>query len=432
MDFEAPTATTLNGADQAGARDLVSDLLPMSEQIGSGMAEQVHRSIPELGTPADETTVFEATEASCGSNVEQIHRLLGQGAEPDTLVVPEAALDYAQSLVQRGTPISVLLRGYRVGHSYLWNRTSQELRNSIDDETVLLSSLESTSGFMFEYVDRVCDQLVAAYHVERDRWVRTAAAVRAETARNIVAGGTVKQRADSARLGYELDRHHVGLILSGEPRHRAPDYVGSLERVAVKAAAALGCTDPLLIPAGVSTLWAWCGTYDAPSPQALLALESYRPPEGIRMAVGRPAHGVEGFRVTHLEAGHAARFWRSGGSVNGGTTTYRAIEVVSLLASDVDRAKRFVAHELGPLVEPTESAARLRSTLLGFLAHGCSHVHAAQALHMHQNTVYNRVRRAEELIGRPVSEHRVELQTALMLAETLGVEVLAEHDPSLR
>jgi DNA-binding PucR family transcriptional regulator len=43
---------------------------------------------------------------------------------------------------------------------------------------------------------------------------------------------------------------------------------------------------------------------------------------------------------------------------------------------------------------------------------------------MHQNTVYNRVRRAEELIGGPVSERRVELQTALMLAETLGSEVL--------
>jgi DNA-binding PucR family transcriptional regulator len=43
---------------------------------------------------------------------------------------------------------------------------------------------------------------------------------------------------------------------------------------------------------------------------------------------------------------------------------------------------------------------------------------------MHQNTVYNRVRRAEELLGGSVAERRVELQTALMLAETLGSEVL--------
>ena len=43
---------------------------------------------------------------------------------------------------------------------------------------------------------------------------------------------------------------------------------------------------------------------------------------------------------------------------------------------------------------------------------------------MHQNTVYNRVRRAEELLGYPVAERRVELQNALMLADVLGTEVL--------
>jgi DNA-binding PucR family transcriptional regulator len=94
------------------------------------------------------------------------------------------------------------------------------------------------------------------------------------------------------------------------------------------------------------------------------------------------------------------------------------------MASDIERARRFVRMQLGPLSEESETAARMRSTLLGFLAHGCSHVRAAQELHMHQNTVYNRVRRAEELLGSPVAERRVELQTALMLAETLGTEVL--------
>jgi DNA-binding PucR family transcriptional regulator len=88
------------------------------------------------------------------------------------------------------------------------------------------------------------------------------------------------------------------------------------------------------------------------------------------------------------------------------------------------RARRFVRHELGPLAVHTDSSARLRSTLLGFLAHGCSHVRAAPDLHMHQNTFYNHVRRAEELLGGSVSERRVELQAALILAETLGPDVL--------
>jgi DNA-binding PucR family transcriptional regulator len=142
------------------------------------------------------------------------------------------------------------------------------------------------------------------------------------------------------------------------------------------------------------------------------------------MALGRPAFGIGGFRMTHIEAGHAARFWALGNGSLDGTASYQAVEVVSLLAADLERARRFVGSELGPLADRSEAAARLRSTLLGFLAHGGSHVHAAQALHMHENTVYKRVRKAEELIGRPIAERRVEVQTALMLAETIGADVL--------
>jgi DNA-binding PucR family transcriptional regulator len=200
--------------------------------------------------------------------------------------------------------------------------------------------------------------------------------------------------------------------------------MGSLEREAIEAAAVLGCADPLLVPAGAAALWAWCGTFKRPDPGALARIEAHRPTEGVRMAVGRPAYGIEGFRVSHLEAGHAARFWELGNGRTGGTTTYRSVEVVSLLASDLDRARRFVASELGPLAENTDAAARMRSTVLSFLAHGGSHTRAAQALHMHHNTVYNRVRRAEELIGAPVTSRGIELQTALLLSETLGAAVL--------
>jgi hypothetical protein len=218
-----------------------------------------------------------------------------------------------------------------------------------------------------------------------------------------------------------LRRTHVGLILADEPETPLGVGGGELEREAIEVAAILGCSDPLLIPAGAAVLWAWCGTFDAPSPFAFGRVERHRPCPSVRMAVGRPAFGVEGFRVTHVEAGHASRFWDLGG---GTATSYRSVELVSLLASDLDRARRFVRNELGPLADQSDNAARLRSTLLGFLANGCSHVRAAPELHMHQNTVYNHVRRAEELLGGSVTERRVELQAALILAETLGPEVL--------
>jgi hypothetical protein len=418
------TPTTLSAEEQAIARSLLSDLTPSSPRVGADMAVHIHERIPEFARLPDEHALLSATEASCTANIEQIFTLLGSGAAPEDLVVPQPALDYAEGLVHRRTPLATLLRAYRLGHGYLLNITSSTLREGIEDEAVLLSALEASSNFTFEYIDGVCDQLVEAYHVERDRWVRTAAAVRAETARNIIDGQLENERVASSRLGYELRRSHVALILSGEAEHRANGRASSLEREAIRAAALLGCGDPLLIPAGSAVLWAWCGTFKPPPPDVLAQVECHHPAEGVRMALGRPAYGLEGFRVSHLEAGHAARFWALGAAQAGGTTSYRSIEIVSLLAADLDRARRFVHGQLGALAEQSDAAARMRSTLLGFLAHGCSHVRAAQELHMHQNTVYNRVRRAEELIGGSVTERRVELQTALMLAETLGAEVL--------
>jgi PucR C-terminal helix-turn-helix domain/GGDEF-like domain len=413
---------TLDGEDHAAAREAFSDLVSASQSIGDGMAGYLHKRIPELTSVVDEHALRADTEASCTANMDQILRMLGRGARADELIVPAPALRYAEALVHRRIALTVLLRAYRVGHAYFWNVASRTLNEAIGPGDLRGAALEASSNFMFDYIDAISDQLVAAYHVERDRWVRSAAAIRAETVRDLLDGRFENERAASIRLGYELRRTHVGLILAGESENRLSLGAGDLEREAIEVAAMLGCGDPLLVPAGAAVLWAWCGTFDPPSPYALARVERHRPSPGARMAVGSPAFGVEGFRVTHVEAGHASRFWDVAGS--GTTTSYRSVELVSLLASDLDRARRFALSELGPLAEQTDSAARLRSTLLGFLANGCSHVRAAPELHMHQNTVYNHVRRAEELLGGSVTERRVELQAALILAETLGPEVL--------
>ena len=69
---------------------------------------------------------------------------------------------------------------------------------------------------------------------------------------------------------------------------------------------------------------------------------------------------------------------------------------------------------------------RLRETVLAFLGHGGSGTRAAKDLHVHQNTVTYRVKRAEELLGRRVSDDPIELTCALTLAAVLGPAVLAD------
>ena len=109
-------------------------------------------------------------------------------------------------------------------------------------------------------------------------------------------------------------------------------------------------------------------------------------------------------------------------------TSYERVELVSLLAGDVPRARAFVAGQLGPLASAAEPAERLRDTVLAFLASGGSATRVAKELYVHQNTVAYRVKRAEELLGRKVGERPIELTCALTLAAALGPAVLAGED----
>ena len=109
---------------------------------------------------------------------------------------------------------------------------------------------------------------------------------------------------------------------------------------------------------------------------------------------------------------------------------YDRVELVSLLASDFPRARAFVAARLGPLAAPTESAARLRETVLAFLAANGSGTRAAKELYVHHNTVAYRVKRAEELLGRSVTDEPIELTCALTLAAVLGSAALDGDEPA--
>jgi DNA-binding PucR family transcriptional regulator len=203
----------------------------------------------------------------------------------------------------------------------------------------------------------------------------------------------------------------------------AGSEIRGLERAVDEAAAALGSAQPLVLASGAARFDVWCGFFDAPGTEAL---ERYEPPPGVLVAFGTPGRGIAGFRKSHAEALQAARIV----SLAGGeaVTGYADVELVSLLADDLPRARAFVAGQLGPLASTAEPVMRLRETVLAFLSSGGSATRVAKELYVHQNTVAYRVKRAEELLGRKVSDRPAELTCALTLAAVLGRAVLVEDD----
>ncbi|MFD3731721.1 helix-turn-helix domain-containing protein [Streptomyces sp. NPDC058632] len=68
----------------------------------------------------------------------------------------------------------------------------------------------------------------------------------------------------------------------------------------------------------------------------------------------------------------------------------------------------------------SDSAAVLRDTVRCYLDSERSVSMVARTMHIAKNTVLHRVRKAEKLRGRPLSEDRLRLHAALHLAKTLS------------
>ncbi|CAB4901034.1 unannotated protein [freshwater metagenome] len=399
--------------------ELLCALALDDDALGRGIAGTLHARIPELAEVRDQRAMLAETEACCTTHVAGILGLLEGGTPLADVAVPDCGREYAVGFVHRRIPLPVLMRAYRFGQQELWETFARRLRTL--GEPAAGEGLRTATALLFEYVDRVARDASAIYQSERDGWIRSAAAVRAETVRGLLAGEERDPDVAGRRLAYELRGTHTALVVSVAPGG-PPVAPGVLERAARAAASAVGGGDPLLLPVGTSAVWAWTATPGVDGDEVEGRLARLTPGPGVRVAAGRPADGVEGFRLSHEEARHAAELH---GDLPGPVTSYRSVELVSLLGADPARARRFVLRELGPLARPDGVAASLRETALAFLDHGGSHVGAAAALHVHKNTVYSRVRRAERELGAPVVPGRAALHAALTLAVTTPGRVIA-------
>ncbi|MGI5499676.1 PucR family transcriptional regulator [Lentzea sp. CA-135723] len=254
---------------------------------------------------------------------------------------------------------------------------------------------------LFSGLDQLSTTLIAQFAAERERWLRSAAFARRELVESVLNGG---HGAD--RLGYDLTRHHLALVVWADG-HSARD----LETAAVNALVAAGCTARLLVAARPSELWAW-GSRTTPVRAELPCTP------GVHVATGLPAEGVAGFRSSHRQAVRARELARL--TQRPGPHAYEDLALSALAAENLDAAAEFVRHELGPLA----ANADLRHTLKVYLDHDRGLSAAAADLHVAKNTVLYRVRKAEQLLARPIRTGRLRLHVALHLADELGPAVL--------
>ena len=107
MDVERPVAADL-------VAEVATAVSRRAAEVSQDVCKLILREIPQLD---DERPVVALLASSVDSNVGTCLQILQHQIDLTTVQAPASALEYARRLAQRGTPLTALLRAYRLGHT---------------------------------------------------------------------------------------------------------------------------------------------------------------------------------------------------------------------------------------------------------------------------------------------------------------------------
>jgi hypothetical protein len=390
-------------------------------EVSEDVYEVIMREIPELH---DDKAVLALLASSVRSNIGTCLQIIQHQIELSAVRAPATSLEYARRRAQLGTPLTALLRAYRLGHTRFTDWLFKELARQADDARMISAATMGMSTIVAGYVDQTSEEIVAAYAREREHWLRNRSAARAARIRDLLSGQRINVSATEATLGYRLRQYHVGVVCWAGDSAAAVDNITRLEHaighVAGKAACAGG---PLFVPRDETSAWAWLPLGIRDRFDAEQACTAGADPD-LHFAFGDAAKGTAGFRLTHRQAIAAQAVALAAGSAVPQAVAFSRVAPVAMMLGSADLLRSWVLSTLAGLATDDEHHARLRDTLLTFLQTGGSYKTTAERLVLHKNTVQYRIRKAAESLGRPVGENQRDVELALRASHWLGSSVL--------
>jgi DNA-binding PucR family transcriptional regulator len=273
----------------------------------------------------------------------------------------------------------------------------------------------------FRFTDASTTLVIGEYERERESLLRSDLAGRHSHVRAVLSGPQADLQAAERALGYLFDGIHVAFrTWAVDNREDGPRVVGQVIRDVTAVMTARGVLTVQDAP-GLATTWLHSAASAELESAAAAALATQA---GVRIAIGLPAAGVQGFRDTYRQAERARAI---GVVASNGVVAYTDVSLLALLLENRDTAYSFMKSELGALAAHDPATEKLRNTLLVFLEHQGRHLPTAQALFVHRNTVAQQVHRAEEILGREATVRTLELQIALRLQAYFDATVSAPH-----
>ena len=408
--------------DRPAVAELMADVAAAVASRSAAVSEDVYDAIlQEIPQLRDDKPVLTLLASSVDSNVDTCLQIMQHRIDLAAVRAPAAATEYARRLAQRGTPLTALLRAYRVGHVCFSDWMLKELARQAGNAEMISAATLSMSRVVAGYIDQTSEEMVAAYAQTRENWLRNRSAARAARIRDLLAGGRIDVGAAEVTLGYRLRQYHVGVVCWVGDAASAADEITRLEHAIGHVAGKAACPgDPVFMPRDESSAWAWLpmGVRDTFAPAAA-GVDA-----DVRFAFGDAARGAAGFRLTHQQALAAQAVALAAGSHAPRAVMFGEVAPIAMMLGSAELLRAWVLGTLAGLAADDEHHARLRETLLVFLQTGGSYKTTAEHLTLHKNTVQYRIRKAKESLGRPVGENRYEVELALQASHWLGSSVL--------
>ncbi|MGW2051479.1 ATP-binding SpoIIE family protein phosphatase [Streptomyces sp. NPDC001858] len=223
-----------------------------ADRLIDDVQQALRREVPDIW---DDPDIARLMAESVAEHILVALAGLEDGVEPSLLSTSAIDLERTRRVARRGSPLSVMLRSFRLGQGVVLDRLLAELPKLTDDVELLSTAARQLVETATGYVDRLSEQGVATYQEERDRRLRwrlsvvNDAGLRIGTTLDIVR--TTEELADLA-TEYFADLVTVDLLdsaLRGHDTQAQGPLV--LRRVAQRAAE--GVPEPAIRPQQLHT-----------------------------------------------------------------------------------------------------------------------------------------------------------------------------------
>ncbi|MFT4201776.1 PucR family transcriptional regulator [Gordonia sp. (in: high G+C Gram-positive bacteria)] len=346
---------------------------------------------------AGDRTLVDALVGTNMANLAQWaqHNVESPGARVPIRVIDDGAA-MVREMVRRGLD-SGMLDAFRTAQSVAWRRWMEVCFMLTDDLDVLREVLDVTSQSIGTFLDDTVTALAEQIAVARAQLIGDTHAERRAAVALVLEGAPIDDARAESQLNYRLTGPQTAVVLSGTgmPMRR-------LEAVCDAIMAASGLDRRLTVLAGVDRLWVWF-------PGDRLDVDEAQVPEGIRVAIGLPGVGREGFRRSHFQALSADQTLVGLGSARR-VVRYDELALIGALSDDRQIVDDFVQQTLGELAAADPD---LRECMRVWFDEQCNSTATAARLFTHRNTVVRRLARAEELLPGGLSRNAIAVAAAL-------------------